>query len=59
MALLHVVKVGELGQHRAQEAEPVRQREPLDRPGRHEQASQLREDALAGRLAHARRRLAS
>ena len=33
VALLHVVKVGELGKDRAHEAEPVREREPVSAPG--------------------------
>ena len=56
MALLHLVQVGELRQHRAQQAEPVREVEALHGPRGEHEAAQLREHALARRLGHARGR---
>ena len=57
MTLLYVVQVGELGQDRPHQAEPIREREPVPQSGSEHEAAQLREDALARGLAHARRRL--
>ena len=57
VALVHVVQVGELGQDGAHQAEPVREREPLQRCRRHEEPAQLREHALSRGLAHPRRRV--
>jgi hypothetical protein len=55
VALVHVVQVGELGEHRAQQAQPVGEREPLHRARRHHEPAQLGEDALARGLGNARR----
>ena len=53
VALLDVVEVGELGQDRVEEAEPVGQREARDGARREHQPAQLREHSLAGRFRHA------
>ena len=56
VALLHLVQVGELGEHRAQQAEPVGEVEARHGPWREHEPAQLGEDALARCLGHARGR---
>jgi hypothetical protein len=54
--LLHVVQVAHLGQHGAEQAEPVGQPEAFERAVRDHESAQLGEDTLAGGARHAPRR---
>jgi hypothetical protein len=58
VALLHVVQVGHLREHRAQEPQAVRQLEPSENTGRDDETAQLGEHPLPGGIAGARRRRA-
>ena len=57
MALLDVMQIGQLREHRPQQPQPVGQRQSVQHARREHEPAQLRENPLARRLGHPRRGL--